>query len=424
MPSRPTGGPSEPRRRRTALLPLEVVSTFERPLSIAMIAPCAFPTHHGTQVLIRHLATALAQAGHEVHLITYGYGEYEADFRFHLHRAGRVQGGLRAAPGLLRPAADAALLVTAGRVIRAHGCDLLHVHNVEGLGVGALLKLQTSLPLVYHAHNAMGPELPTYFRAHLAQAFASVVGDVIDRTLPRIADAVITFDPDHKFLHEVYGIDEARLHVIPPGLDATEITALNPERLKQVAQQLGPGPWLLYAGNADGYQNLPLLWQAFARVRAERPDVRLLVASSEPESTFTESLAAAPSRDGITFHRYEDNEELNALFALASLGVSPRSLWIGAPIKVLNYLAAGLPTVAVRSGCRHLLTDETAATSAMVDDDPDQFAQACLRFLDDPPRGSARSRRSLERFRIENHVPLYEAVYRSVLAPRTVPAEV
>ena len=44
-------------------------------------------------------------------------------------------------------------MMTAARVARAHKCDLWHVHNAEGLGLGALLKLQTDLPLVYHAHK-------------------------------------------------------------------------------------------------------------------------------------------------------------------------------------------------------------------------------------------------------------------------------
>jgi glycosyltransferase involved in cell wall biosynthesis len=202
-------------------------------------------------VLIRHLATALAQAGHEVHLVTYGYGEYEPEepLPFHLHRAHKVQAGLRSGPHLLKPAADAALLVHASRVISAHKCDLLHVHNVEGLGVGALLKLQHQMPLVYHAHNAMGPELPTYFRSHMAQAFASVVGEVIDRTLPRTADAVITFDPDHKSMHEVYGVQESRLFVIPPGVDIAEVSEPDPAAVATLRASLGDGPVLLYAGN-------------------------------------------------------------------------------------------------------------------------------------------------------------------------------
>ena len=38
------------------------------PLSLAMIAACPFPTRQGTQVTIKHLAHALAERGHDVHL--------------------------------------------------------------------------------------------------------------------------------------------------------------------------------------------------------------------------------------------------------------------------------------------------------------------------------------------------------------------
>lgn len=389
--------------------PLE--STLPRPLSIGMLAPCPFPTRQGTQVLIRHIANTLARAGHAVHLVTYGYGEYDDEFAFHLHRAARVDAGLRSGPSLKRPAADAALMMTASRVVKTYHCDLLHVHNVEGLGLGALLKLQTSLPVVYHAHNAMGPELPTYFRAHLAQAFASVIGDVIDRTLPRAADAVITFDPDHKALHELYGIPEDRLHVIPPGLDGTEISHPSPEALAEARRQVGEGPWLLYAGNPDRYQNLPLLWQAFARVRAQRPDVKLLVATGYDPAVFDVPLRDAPSTDGIVVQRFTTIEELRALFGISAVGVCPRALWTGVPLKVLNYLAAGLPTVACKAAARHILND---GGGRVVDDDADAFADAILALLTDPP-AAARQLAVFERFRIENHLPLYEAVYSHLL---------
>lgn len=198
-----------------------------------MIAACPFPTRQGMQVLIKQLATTLARAGHEVHLITYGYGDYEEDVEFHHHRASRLHTGVGNGQHILKPAADAALLMTAARVVKAHACDVLHVHNVEGLGIGALLKLQVSLPLVFHSHTAMGPELPRYFKQHTAQAFASVVGDVLDRILPRVADAVITTDLDHCALHRDHGVQEERLFVIPPGVNFQALQQLNPAHVQQ-----------------------------------------------------------------------------------------------------------------------------------------------------------------------------------------------
>jgi len=403
-----------PRRRRRSADDMGA-STLPRRLSIAMLAACPFPTRQGTQVVIRHLAEALTRVGHEVHFITYGYGEWEEDFSFHLHRAARVDAGLRSGPSLRKPAADAALMLTAARVAKTYSCDLWHAHNVEALGLGALLKLQTGLPLVYHAHNAMGPELPTYFRAHLAQAFASLVGDVLDRTLPRAADAVITFDPDHKALHEVYGIDEKRIHVIPPGLAGDDVAHADKAAVASVRKQLGPGPWLLYAGNPDGYQNLPLMWRALALVREKRPEVKLLVATHHAPETFAEEMAAAGTHDGVVVQRFSELSELQALFAVADVGLSPRTIWTGAPIKILNYLAAGLQVVACRSAARHLIS---SSCGLLVEDTPEAFAAGILQMLDRPAANRQKCRRAFERFQIDAHVPLYEAVYKRVLGKR------
>ncbi len=399
-------------------------------LSIAMLAPCPFPTPQGTQVIIRHLAAALVRAGHDVHLITYGYGEGgtpdDSELPFHVHRAPRVDAGLRSGPSLLKPAADAALLFTAARVIKAHNCDLVHAHNVEGLGLGALLKLQTGLPLVYHAHNAMGPELPTYFSAHYAQAFASLVGDVLDRTLPKAADAVIVFDADHKTLHEVYGVAASALHVIPPGLDGAELASPDPALVARLEKGLGEGPWLLYAGNADGYQNLPLLWQALGLVVQKRPDAKLLVATHHDPKVFQPAVDAAGMQRHVVIYRHEGLEELKALYALADVGVCPRALWTGAPIKILNYLAAGLPVVACRTAARHILT---AGAGTLVDDVPEAFAQGVLGILDQLEGGAqgkgrrfrTQAKRAFERFRIDTHMALYDDVYAGVLAEKRRP---
>ena len=318
---------------------------------------------------------------------------------------------MRSGPSVMKPAADAALALTAARVIKAHGCDLIHVHNVEGLGVGAVLKLQTALPLVYHAHNAMGPELPTYFRTALAQSFASVVGEVIDRTFPRAADAVIAFDEDHKSLHEVHGIAPERIHVIPPGLLGNELAEPCSEEVERISHHLGEGPWLLYAGNPDGYQNLSLLWESFTLIRAARPDVRLLVAANCPEEAFESQLRRLEDRSGVVVHRYRSLKELGALFSLASVGLCPRALWTGVPIKLLNYMSVGLPVVACKAAGRHVLEE---SCGILVEPDAAQFAEATLRLLK-TGRSRARIERRYRRFRLEGQVDAYEDVYRAVL---------
>ena len=40
-----------------------------------MLAACPFPANHGTPGSIRELAEATADRGHEVHVVTYHFGE-------------------------------------------------------------------------------------------------------------------------------------------------------------------------------------------------------------------------------------------------------------------------------------------------------------------------------------------------------------
>src|SRR5438128_8732926 len=44
-------------------------------LKICVLAACPFPANHGTPGSIREICEALAELGHEVHIVTYHFGE-------------------------------------------------------------------------------------------------------------------------------------------------------------------------------------------------------------------------------------------------------------------------------------------------------------------------------------------------------------
>ena len=100
------------------------------------------------------------------------------------------------------------------------------------------------------------------------------------------------------------------------------------------------------------------------------------------------------------------------MFATADIGLSPRTLWTGAPIKILNYLASGLQVVACRSAARHILT---ATCGLLVEGTADAFAEGVLRLLDDPAGTPEKRRRVFDRYRMDNQIAQYEQVYRRVL---------
>lgn len=377
------------------------------PLSLAMIAACPFPTRQGTQVTIKHLAHALAERGHDVHLCTYGYGEYEEPEVPHLihHRTKKIDAGFRSGPHPLRPAADAALGFTAGRVAKAHACDLLHVHNVEGLAIGAMLKLQSGKPLVYHAHNTMELELPTYYRNAVAQSFFGILGRVIDHSMPRVADAVIVFDERQRVIHQEFGIAPECIHVVPPGLDLSEMLEPDAALVMQWERKLGAGKWLLYAGNPDRYQNLELLAEALRRISRRDPDFKLLVLTHHSPEDF--SVFDSEIRELIRFESFDSTGDLAAAHRAAQLAVCPRALHTGFPIKVINYLAAGLPVVGLKSSLEAVLPELGAA---LVDNEAEAFSQAILRSSKSDAQPEL-----AQRFAVREQMKKYEDIYRKIM---------
>jgi len=382
----------------------------QRPFRIAMLAPCPFPSFQGTQVVIHDLAAALSRAGHRVHLLTYGESEYEAEsFAFDLHRAPPMGVGPRSGPSWRRPLADSALLHRAHTFLAKHDVDLIHAHNVEGLAIGLWLRRKHDLPLVYHAHNAMESELPSYYDSAPVRLGARLAGRLFDRTVVRRANAIVCFDTEQRDLHITNGAQAGRVFVIPPGIDASRLQEPDPERVRALRARLGPGPIVLYAGNPDRYQNLELLWRAWPEVIRTRPDARLLIASHHPHEDFPR-LPSVPRPGTTLFEPYRSHAELKALYAIADVGVAPRTITTGVPVKVINYLAVGLPVVACRHVGAKLMTE---SEPTLTNDNAEAFAAGVLSALAHERRRDPRAE-SFHKFAASRQVPAYERIYTAV----------
>ncbi len=374
--------------------PLRGRSVDHGALHILMLAPCMFPSAQGTQVFIRQLATGLARAGHRVSVLCYGnrddpelLGSTSAFDYLPIHSL--LQQGLsaRSGPQWQKPLLDMQLCYAAQRFIRQRKPDVVHVHNVEGAAIAALLRLVTRVPLVHHLHNAMRSELPTYVRGVLPQAVLRFMGGALDRTLPRMAHRCIVFDGKHARELQREGVHPSRIDIIPPGLDVHErhddflgecagdehhmpypaayaeaLPTSRPEKASSEAGRMGIGVQrLLYAGNPDAYQNLPLLYRALiglndsAHTANVGGPVRLVIASHHPETAFAQSGLWRKARRHIEYIQVKTQAELRNVFMRCQVGVSPRTISTGLPIKVLNYLAMGLPVVACEEGVQGIL---------------------------------------------------------------------
>lgn len=307
---------------------------MRRPLRIVQAAAFPFPSPQGSQVYVRGMARALARRGHDVTVACYAHGVGEPDPEYRVVRTPAVRGydNLRAGPDLVKPFLDAALALRLGRL----EADVVHAHNYEAPLAAALARIWTRVPIIYNAHNTMGEELHTYFEGRLARRIAHRVGRALDRTVPRLAD--------HALAISAPGVDSlralgcARVSHVAPGVDPDELPETRPA-------ELPPGPWVVYAGNPDRYQDLDVLVEAMRSV----PEAGLLMVSASPLDEW-----AASGLPRLRLVQTASFAEVRGLLAASSVAALPRTVCTGYPIKLLNYLGMGLPTVAAEGSAQRL----------------------------------------------------------------------
>jgi glycosyltransferase involved in cell wall biosynthesis len=171
-----------------------------------------------------------------------------------------------------------------------------------------------------------------------------------------------------------YGIDPARVVAIPLGVDHERLTP--GDELRE--------PFLLYPANPWPHKNHARLYEAFARVRDSRPELRLVLTGTGHASTLPDGVE---SRGRVSY------EELVGLYRTASALVFP-SLYEGFGLPPLEAMACGCPVAASNAAS----LPEVCGDAAELFDpsSPGDMARAIEAVLADPgpyvERGLARAR--------------------------------
>jgi len=315
-------------------------------LHIVQPAAFPFPTRQGSQVYVAGMSSALARRGHRVTVACYGFGDGEVDPAIALRTVPVPENyrNLRAGPDWVKPLLDVRLARLLCEL--APEADILHAHNYEAPLAAYLARKLHGTPVVYNNHNTMGEELHRYFEHPALRGMARLAGFGLDHSIPRRADACVAISEAAKPLLESLGCKAVR-H-IPPGIDPNDLKGASRAR-GRAAADLGDRVWVVYAGNPDAYQDLEVLVDAVLR----DSDLGLLMVSASPLKEWEDRAAALPS-ERKRFVQTRSWEETRDLIAGADIAALPRAVCSGYPIKLLNYLGLGLPTVCAEGSSRPL----------------------------------------------------------------------
>ena len=349
---------------------------------IAMVGACPFPTSQGSQVLIRQLSESLAARGHKVHIVAYHLGETKPHSENYLiHRIPSVPGynKISSGPAWGKIILDFLLIWVLLKVVYQEKIEVIHAHNYEALFVGWIVRMLTGRPLVYHSHNVMASELPTYFRHPLFANLAKRLARLLDRNLLKKADTCIALSSEAVDYFHLNGVDEERISLIPPGIDFEPIPRTSKSDIR-TAYQLSSTPLAIYTGNLDQYQRLGFLLRSFELVRRSLPQAQLVIASHSPASQFARLVQRVGDVQGVRFIHTRDFGETRHLLSVADVAICPRIACYGFPIKLLNYMAAGKAIVVAQGSAKGINNLENGL---IVADREEEMARGVIRLLGD-----------------------------------------
>lgn len=218
--------------------------------------------------------------------------------------------------------------------------DCIDGHYIYPDGFAAvLLAKYFGLPVVLSARGTDINLLPTF----------RLVRKMIKWTLSR-ADAVVAVSDALKRELLRLGVEEARIHVIPNGVD---VARFQPAPAGEARSKLGlpADGWVVVSvGTLVPSKGHELVIRALNRLRERHRDLQLYILGEGAHRGYLEDLVAQLGlRDNVHLIGKRPNEELRYWFSAATVAclASAREGW---PNVVTESLACGTPVVATRVG--------------------------------------------------------------------------
>lgn len=360
-------------------------------MNILMLAPEPFFEPRGTPISVYFRILALAELGHSVTLVTYPIGKNIALKNLRIVRPPNLLGmrKVKIGPSLAKLPLDSLLLLQAILEIVGHHYDLVFSHE-EAAFLGVWLARIWGKPHVYDMHSSLPQQLENFDFTRspvLISLFRRMEHFVLKNS-----QAVIVICRD--LMATVTGLGyEHKAVQVENFLDfpAEEFPAEAVARKKREYAPKGEKV-VLYAGNFEPYQGIPLLLRAVQKVAEDA--VFLLVGGSGRSLLEMRELAGSLGiRDKVIFVDNVPPSQVPLFIGLADVLVSPRISGTNTPLKIYSFLKSGKPIVATRLWTHTQVLSEQRAVLA--DPNPEGLARG-ITFALASEEAQARARAAKE----------------------------
>ncbi|MBV7329715.1 glycosyltransferase family 4 protein [Chloroflexi bacterium TSY] len=317
-----------------------------------MIAPTSFFADYGCHVRILEEARILQRLGHRVTIATYHNGKNVEGLT--IERTLPIPWRKKYEVGSNRHkiAFDALLSLKCLQLAARNRYDVIHAHLHEGALIGVTLSRMFGIPSVFDLQGSMTAEMLDHGFIKQSSLLYEPLRRLerwIDQSCPAI---LCSSKNSASLLLREFNCPPGQVQVLPDCVN-TEVFkpagAFDPTELATLRHQLGipeQAKVIVYVGLLAQYQGTDLLLQAMERILRHHNDVYLLLMGFPNIPRYQALADSLGIRHSIIFTGGIPYEHLPPYLALGDVAVAPKLSLTEGCGKLLNYMAAALPTVA------------------------------------------------------------------------------
>lgn len=276
--------------------------------------------------------------------------------------------------------------------------------------VAQALQAQGPFDLIYERHALFAHAAMDYARTQHIPSVLEVNAPLIDeqsrhRSLERIDDALLLACRAFTAAEHVVAVspqvaEYARDMGAPAERVTVEPNAVNPSRFPEPAGFAGQF-CVGFLGTLKPWHDVPLIIEAFAILRQAIPTAKLLIVGDGPERrTLTVQADAADLTDAVQFTGAVPADEVPHWLAQMHVGLATykgSDPFYFSPLKLYEYMAAGLPSVVSRVGNLEDAIEEGETGLSLPPDDAQALARVLTKLANDPALVRAMGRRARAR---------------------------